>query len=275
MAPLAALDFDITFQFAICRLHIQPQSEMEVVILEFFSALEISSFETFMKLTIAALLSLVIGLERELKRKPVGLKTSMVIATFSCLLTIISIESAYIAESSSNEGVNITMDPLRLAAQIVSGIGFLGAGVILKRGNDSISGLTTAAMIWGSGGIGITVAAGFYIEALSAVLLVLIGIEVIPPLLFHFGPKRLRQTEAKLTIYVAGEDAISEVLEELKLSGMTIEDLSILHSEQQTETLCYKLSIRMSYAQEKETIDLYREISSISSVNQVDIEMIN
>lgn len=243
--------------------------------MEFFSALEISSFETFMKLTIAAVLSLVIGLERELKRKPIGLKTSMVIATFSCLLTIISIESAYIAESSSNEGVNITMDPLRLAAQIVSGIGFLGAGVILKRGNDSISGLTTAAMIWGSGGIGIAVAAGFYIEALTAVLLVLIGIEVIPPLLFRFGPKRLRQTEARLTIFVSGEEAISEVLEELKHSGMTIEDLSILHAEQQNGNLYYKLSIRMSYAHGKETIDLYREISSISSVKQVDIEMIN
>ncbi|RAZ66608.1 MgtC/SapB family protein [Planococcus maitriensis] len=243
--------------------------------MEFFSALEISSFETFMKLTIAAVLSLVIGLERELKRKPVGLKTSMVIATFSCLLTIISIESAYIAESSSYEGVNITMDPLRLAAQIVSGIGFLGAGVILKRGNDSISGLTTAAMIWGAGGIGIAVAAGFYIEAMMAVLLVLIGIEVIPPLLFRFGPQRLRQTEAKLTVYVSGEDAISEVMDELKDSGMTIEDLSILHPEQENGTLYYKLSIRMSYSQETETIELYREISSIDCVKQVDIEMIN
>ena len=167
------------------------------------------------------------------------------------------------------------MDPLRLAAQIVSGIGFLGAGVILKRGNDSISGLTTAAMIWGAGGIGIAVAAGFYIEAMMAVLLVLIGIEVIPPLLFRFGPQRLRQTEAKLTVYVSGEDAISEVMDELKDSGMTIEDLSILHPEQENGTLYYKLSIRMSYAQETETIELYREISSIDCVKQVDIEMIN
>ncbi|WP_254178116.1 MULTISPECIES: MgtC/SapB family protein [unclassified Planococcus (in: firmicutes)] len=243
--------------------------------MEFFSAFEISSFETFMKLAIAAVLSLVIGLERELKRKPVGLKTSLVIATFSCLLTIISIESAYIAEASSHEGVNITMDPLRLAAQIVSGIGFLGAGVILKRGNDSISGLTTAAMIWGSGGIGIAVAAGFYIEAITAVLLVIIGIEVIPPLLFHFGPKRLRQIEARLTVYVMEEKAISEVMEELDSSGMTIETLSILHSELQNGTWYYKLSIRMSYAQEKETIELYKEVSSINSVKQVDIEMIN
>uniref|UniRef100_UPI00036497D8 MgtC/SapB family protein n=1 Tax=Paenisporosarcina sp. TG-14 TaxID=1231057 RepID=UPI00036497D8 len=104
--------------------------------------------EILIKLGLAALLSLIIGVERELKKKPVGLKTSLVIATFSCLLTYISIETAYITEARS--GVNITMDPLRLAAQIVSGIGFLGAGVILRRGNDSITGLTTAAMIWGA-----------------------------------------------------------------------------------------------------------------------------
>ncbi|MBT2583621.1 MgtC/SapB family protein [Planococcus sp. ISL-109] len=243
--------------------------------MEFLSALELSSFETFLKLIIAAVLSLAIGLERELKRKPVGLKTSMVIATFSCLLTIISIESAYIAEASSNEGVNITMDPLRLAAQIVSGIGFLGAGVILKRGNDSISGLTTAAMIWGAGGIGIAVAAGFYIEAVTAVLIVLIGIELLPPLLFRFGPKRLRLMEAKLTVYVSDENSIGKVLEELKRSEMTVENLSILHPEQMNKTLYHVLSIRMSYLQGKETIDLYREISAIEYVQQVDIEMIN
>ncbi len=117
------------------------------------------TYEVGIKLVIAATLSLVIGIERELKKKPVGLKTSLVIATFSCLLTIISIETAY-STPPAREDINITMDPLRLAAQIVSGIGFLGAGVILRRGNDSITGLTTAAMIWGAAGIGIAVGGG-------------------------------------------------------------------------------------------------------------------
>ena len=93
--------------------------------------------ETLIRLGLSAILGLVIGLERELKRKPVGLKTSLVISIVSCLLTIVSIESAYMFPG--DDDVNITMDPLRLAAQIVSGIGFLGAGVILRRGNDTIS----------------------------------------------------------------------------------------------------------------------------------------
>ncbi|MBX4383787.1 MgtC/SapB family protein, partial [Mycobacterium tuberculosis] len=77
--------------------------------------------DVLIKLGISAVLGLIIGLERELKRKPVGLKTSLVISIVSCLLTIVSIESAYIFPG--NDDINITMDPLRLAAQIVSGIG--------------------------------------------------------------------------------------------------------------------------------------------------------
>lgn len=245
--------------------------------MEFFSALQISSLETFLKLLIAAALSLVIGLERELKRKPVGLKTSVVISTFSCLLTIISIESAYIAQGSEYENVNITMDPLRLAAQIVSGIGFLGAGVILKRGNDSISGLTTAAMIWGAGGIGIAVAAGFYLEAFFAVLIVLLAIELLPPLLNKIGPSRLRLTEAHLKIFISERGYIKTVIEELKKSGLVIDSISITHpdNEKSSGSVYHELQIRVSYLQEKDTLDLYQDIYSIEYVEQVDIDITN
>src|SRR3954465_11386134 len=81
-------------------------------------------YDILIKLGISAVFGLIIGLERELKRKPVGLKTSLVISVVSCLLTIVSIQSAYMFPNTNN--VRITMDPLRLAAQIVSGIGFLG-----------------------------------------------------------------------------------------------------------------------------------------------------
>ena len=111
------------------------------------------------KLGIAALLGLLLGIEREVKHKPVGMKTSVVISVAACLLTIVSIESSY----RYAEPYIRPMDPLRLAAQIVSGIGFLGAGVILRRTNEVISGLTTAAIIWAAAGIGIAVGAGFFI----------------------------------------------------------------------------------------------------------------
>src|SRR5699024_3305158 len=109
--------------------------------------------EILLKLVISAILGLAIGLERQFKRKPIVLKTSLVISIFSCLLAIVSIESSYTFTDS--EYIMIRMDPLKLAAQIVSGVGFLGAGVILKRDDNTISGLTTAAIIWGTAGISI------------------------------------------------------------------------------------------------------------------------
>ena len=69
----------------------------------------------------------------------------MSLSFIGCLVTIVSVESFF---KYSTEGMTTNMDPMRLAAQIVSGVGFLGAGVILRRNNDVISGLTTAAMIW-------------------------------------------------------------------------------------------------------------------------------
>lgn len=81
------------------------------------------------KLGIALFLGMLIGIDRQLKHKPVGMKTNMVIAVASCLITMVSIES--VGRFSIPGHTN--MDPMRLAAQIVSGVGFLGAGVILRK----------------------------------------------------------------------------------------------------------------------------------------------
>ncbi len=116
------------------------------------------------KLGFSLLLGLLIGIDRQLKHKPLGMKTSMVISVASCLITIVSIESVH---QYSVPG-HTNMDPLRLAAQIVSGVGFIGAGVILRRNNDVISGLTTAAMVWAASALGIAAGAGFYLEAVTA-----------------------------------------------------------------------------------------------------------
>ena len=110
---------------------------------------EISTVEFVIKLGTALLLGLLIGVDRQLRHKPLGMKTSMVIAVASCLIMIVSIEAA---GQLARPGMT-NMDPMRLAAQIVSGVGFIGAGVILRRNNDVISGLTTAAMVWSASGL--------------------------------------------------------------------------------------------------------------------------
>ncbi|MCR8847555.1 MgtC/SapB family protein [Rossellomorea sp. SC111] len=218
------------------------------------------------KLGVSAVLGLIIGLERELKRKPVGLKTSLVICIVSCLLTIVSMESAYLAEGSDK--VNITMDPLRLAAQIVSGIGFLGAGVILRKGNDSISGLTTAAMIWGAAGIGIAVGAGFYFEATAGVILLIVSVEVVPIIITYLGPKRLREKELSLRATISEKKEIKSIIEKIKAEEITIENIRIKDLKNQHHLLELKIIVDFR----KKTVDIYYTISDIEGIKDVEIE---
>ncbi|TQS75374.1 MgtC/SapB family protein [Ornithinibacillus gellani] len=115
-------------------------------------------YEMYVKVLISAMLGFLIGWDRTSKNKPAGLKTYTYVAVACTLITIVSIQSAALF-SEPNSGK--MMDPMRLAAQIVSGLGFLGAGVILKDGLQ-VKGLTSAAMIFFVGGIGIGIGAGFY-----------------------------------------------------------------------------------------------------------------
>ncbi|WP_342514846.1 MgtC/SapB family protein [Sporosarcina sp. FSL K6-1522] len=227
--------------------------------------------EVLIKIILALTLSLVIGLEREIKKKPIGLKTSAVIATFSCLLTIISIEAAYLVPARTD--INVTMDPLRLAAQIVSGIGFLGAGAILRRDNDNITGLTTAAMIWGAASIGIAVGAGFYIEAAFAVLSVMFVIEVLAPALAKFGPKRLRTKEAAFIFVLSDKSKIEDLLIYLKNEGMMIENLRIRQILTDNKQLHHELEIRLSALPKKSTSKLYIELTTLPFVESVELEI--
>ncbi|MBD7984502.1 MgtC/SapB family protein [Sporosarcina sp. Sa2YVA2] len=228
--------------------------------------LQLVDVDLITKLGISAVLGLVIGLERELKRKPLGLKTSLVISIISCLLTIVSVESAYTFPGSDD--VRIQMDPLRLAAQIVSGIGFLGAGVILRRGNERISGLTTAALIWGAAGIGIAVGAGFYVEATFGVLLLLISVELLPYMVSRFGPKRLKKRDLTLRITVNQPESMEMVIGELikqrfTISQTRIKDLQV--EEQQLLEIKTKVNIKHSLPQ------IYFIIKNIEHVQNVEI----
>ena len=225
--------------------------------------------EVLIKLVIALVLSLVIGVEREIKRKPIGLKTSAVIATFSCLLTIVSMEAAYLVPA--RDDINITMDPLRLAAQIVSGIGFLGAGAILRRDNDNITGLTTAAMIWGAAGIGIAVGAGFYIEAAFAVVCVMLVIEILSPLYLNSAQRRVREKEAFFIIRLSDSATIEKLIAHMKSEKMIIDNIRIKQLVSIEETT-HELQFRISAIPKKSTTQLYLESIELPYINSVEIE---
>ena len=123
------------------------------------------------RLTLSAILGGIVGMERESLNRPAGLRTHILVCVGSSLIMISGIHLFYTFQSYTN------VDPGRLAAQIVSGIGFLGAGTIIKEGS-TVRGLTTAASLWTVSGIGIAIGSGFYFGGLMATLLVLITLVV-------------------------------------------------------------------------------------------------
>ena len=134
---------------------------------------EVEWWDILIRLLVAAALTGAIGLERELRDRAAGLRTHMLVGVGSALFTIVSAYGWGDFQFSTAEGV--VFDPTRIAAQIVTGIGFLGAGAIIRQGL-SVRGLTTAAGLWVVAAIGMAVGAGYYSAALIATGIVLVGL---------------------------------------------------------------------------------------------------
>jgi putative Mg2+ transporter-C (MgtC) family protein len=164
--------------------------------------------DIILKILLAAMLGGIIGLERELSHKEAGLRTNIMIAIGSTLITILSFKIAALSK---------TADPARLTAQIVSGIGFLGAGAIIQA-RFAVHGLTTAATIWTVAAIGIAVGSGFYLIAFLVAVFVVIVLTVFKFLLTYLEKQKqiyvyLISTEEKASLLVD----IRQVLTELNI----------------------------------------------------------
>jgi putative Mg2+ transporter-C (MgtC) family protein len=141
--------------------------------------LNISSLDWMLvvRLPIAALLGSIIGADRERLAWAAGLRTHMLVSVGACLFMIVSA----FGFADVLGAKNVVLDPSRVAAQVVSGIGFLGAGSILLRG-EVVRGLTTAASLWSVAAVGLAVGGGLYIEAVAATVVILIILAGVKPL---------------------------------------------------------------------------------------------
>ena len=140
--------------------------------------------EFVFRLFLAGVLGALIGLDREYRAKEAGYRTHFLVSLGSALFMIVS--QFGFSEILGHEGVGL--DPSRIASQVVTGIGFLGAGTIILQ-KQMVRGLTTAAGIWATSGIGMAIGAGMYWLGTSAALLTLVGMEVLSFLFKSIGMK--------------------------------------------------------------------------------------
>jgi len=219
--------------------------------------------QLLLKLGISAIFGLIIGLEREVRNKPLGLKTSLVICLSSCLLTIVSIESA---NKYAVPGLHV-MDPMRLAAQVISGIGFLGAGVILRKHNDVIIGLTTAAMIWGAAGLGIAIGAGFFVEAFFGLVLIMISVIVLPYFIKKVGPRPLIMKDLRVRLIVSHDANLTMIIKAIIKKGYKISSVHIKELNRDHQELNFIVYVDRKYASE-----VYDELKSMEYVEIAEVE---
>jgi len=176
---------------------------------------DLSTAEALLRLLVAAGLGGAIGLERELRDHEAGFRTHLIVSLGACVFTLVSAYAWTDWTFSTASGV--VFDPTRIAAQIVTGIGFLGAGAIIVRG-ISVRGLTTAATLWVVAAIGMASGTGYYAVAVGASALVLISLGPLRLVSSRFVA-RVRPEEAELGIRLAPEGEATRVLDLIEELG--------------------------------------------------------
>ena len=147
--------------------------------------------EFILRLFLAGIMGAIIGLDREYRAKEAGYRTHFLVSLGSALIMIVSQHGF----SEILDTPNVNMDPSRIASQVVTGIGFIGAGTIILH-KQIVRGLTTAAGIWATSGIGLAIGAGMYALGISATILTLIGLEVLS---FFFKKVGMKSSVVELT----------------------------------------------------------------------------
>lgn len=170
------------------------------------------TYEFIFRVFTAAILGGVIGFEREYRAKEAGLRTHFLVAMGSALFMIVS-QYGFDAVLSTS----ITLDPSRVAAQVVSGIGFIGAGTIIFQ-KHVIKGLTTAAGLWVTSAIGLACGSGLYLLSVASTLLVLLCLETIFFILMRIGSRTI-----SVTISTTEREKIKKVVNQLREDCVTMD----------------------------------------------------
>lgn len=179
----------------------------------------LGQLELLLRLVIACILGLVIGFERKNRNKIAGVRTHAIVAFGAALMMIVS--------KYGFEDLNGSYDASRIAAQIVSGVGFLGAGIIFVKDRNSVSGLTTAAGIWATAGVGMCIGAGLYFISVSSALLLLIMQEM----LHRIGFLSNENYRANVRLTVENNVDIHELEEMVKSEQVELSSIKIIRSD--------------------------------------------
>ena len=176
---------------------------------------EVTYLAVVLRIVAAFLLGGILGLERGLKQRPAGLRTHMLVCVGACMIML---TNQYIYQ------VFGTGDPVRMGAQVVSGIGFLGAGTIMVTKHSQIKGLTTAAGLWATAAVGLAAGIGFYEAAIMGTVVIVLTLTVLSVL-----DSKMHKKTRCFEVYVELEREVSlgMFLDSVRSKGIAIEDIQM------------------------------------------------
>ena len=180
------------------------------------------TYEFVLRLFVAAMLGGVIGLEREYRAKEAGFRTHFLVALGSGLFMILS---QFGFDDVLGHYEQVSLDPSRIASQVVTGIGFIGAGTIIFQ-KHVVRGLTTAAGLWVTSAIGMTAGAGMYVLSIATTVLVLLCLEALYFILQHFGTRNIT-----VTFSTPKEENIQPVLQRLRDKEIIIDSYEMTRKD--------------------------------------------
>ena len=218
---------------------------------------EITLLAVVLRIVAAVIIGGLIGLERGLKNRPAGLRTYMVVCVGACLIML---TNQYVTQ------VFKTGDPVRMGAQVISGIGFLGAGTIIVTRRNQIKGLTTAAGLWAAAGVGLALGIGFY----EAAIVGGVAIFTVMTLLQRMDNRMHRSTKV-MEIYVelARECPLGDFLRDVRAKGIDIRDVVREHdADGDGGSRAYFATLRLQ--KRRNHLDVMDEIRTIPGVSYLE-----
>ena len=185
------------------------------------------------RLVLAALFGTIIGLDREYREKEAGFRTNFLVSLGSALMMIVS--QYGFSEILTHDGVSL--DPSRIAAQVVSGIGFIGAGTIIFN-HQIVRGLTTAASLWATAGIGLTAGAGMSWLALAATILTLVALEGLSLVFRSLGSRRM------VVVFSASDrTGVADTLDRIRTDGYMVVSYEVVPQVVGGDGITYRVTM--------------------------------
>ena len=221
----------------------------------------IMTWDFILRLFVAGMLGAVVGLDREYRAKEAGYRTHFLVALGSALIMIVS---QYGFQDIIQED-GVSLDPSRVAAQVVSGIGFIGAGTIIFQ-KQMVRGLTTAAGLWATAGIGLAVGAGLFWLGIAATALTLVGLEVLN---FFFKSIGLRSVSANFS--VRDKEMVKTVIERLNAEGYRLVNYE-LSADAQSDNTTYDVSITVKAPHKRDESSLLLFLEEFQEITITKVE---